>query len=338
MTATNTIVSSIIDGVTFGKKTHHESLTMFPFRIKGRAGLEYLTLAEALEAGFAGISEVSERGSVPELCVANSGSLPVLIVDGEELVGAKQNRVANLTIMAPARAAIKIPVSCVEAGRWRSSREDFTASKTVHFAMGRAVRTQSVSESLCCEQSRRSDQRRVWRDISAKAGRMQAASATGAMAAIFEKHAARVEDYVGAFAVNGDNSAAIFAIGEAVVGLDLFDEPSTFRLMLPKLVRSYAVDAIEHTGSAGRGCTRKAAKAFLSGLAAADVRSYPAVGLGTDIRLTGPGVIGGALAVDEHLVHMAAFATPADEPSGTPDRPHPSMASTRLRRRFFEDN
>ena len=338
MTITSTIISSILDGVAFGKKTHHGSLTMFPLRSEGAGGLEYLTLTEALEAGFARVSEVSEGGSVPELRLANTGSLPVLIIDGEELVGAKQNRVANLTIMAPARATITIPVSCVEAGRWRYSREDFTASKTVHFAMGRAVRTKSVSESLCCEQSRRSDQGRVWRDISAKAERMHAASSTSAMAAIFEKHAARVEDYVAAFGVNGDSAGAVFAIGEAVVGLDLFDEPSTFRLMMPKLVRSYAVDAIENTEPKGRGCTRKAAKAFLSGLAAADVRSYPAVGLGTDIRLTGPGVIGGALAVDEHLVHMAAFATPEDEVGGTPDGPRPSMARTRLRRRFFEHN
>ena len=83
-----TIISSILDGVTFGKKTHHGSLTMFPFRSEGRDGLEYLTLAEALEAGLARVSEVSEGGSVPELRLANTAGLPVLIVDGEEMVGA----------------------------------------------------------------------------------------------------------------------------------------------------------------------------------------------------------------------------------------------------------
>ena len=179
MTITSTIISSILDSIAFGKKTHHGSLTMFPLRSEGRGGLEYLTLAEALEAGLARVSEVSEGGSVPELRVANSAGMPVLIVDGEEMVGAKQNRVANLTIMAPAKATITIPVSCVEAGRWRYSREDFTASKTVHFAKGRAVRTQSVSESLCCDRGRMSDQGRVWRDISAKAERMHAEGGQG---------------------------------------------------------------------------------------------------------------------------------------------------------------
>ncbi len=54
---------------------------------------EYLTLDEALAAKTATVTEVSESGSVPELYFQNEGDLPVLLLDGEELVGAKQNRV-----------------------------------------------------------------------------------------------------------------------------------------------------------------------------------------------------------------------------------------------------
>ena len=62
---------------------------------------------------------MSEQGSVPALRVVNRGLHPILIVDGEELVGAKQNRVVNLAILVAAQSAFTIPVSCVEAGRWR---------------------------------------------------------------------------------------------------------------------------------------------------------------------------------------------------------------------------
>ena len=86
--------------------------------------------AEALDAGLARVEEVSEGGSVPELRFTNSAAMPILIVDGEELVGAKQNRVANLTILAPAKTTIRIPVSCVEAGRWRYSRDSLPAGMT----------------------------------------------------------------------------------------------------------------------------------------------------------------------------------------------------------------
>ena len=38
------------------------------------------------------ITEISEGGSVPDLRVAKVGDLPLLLLDGQQLVGAKQNR------------------------------------------------------------------------------------------------------------------------------------------------------------------------------------------------------------------------------------------------------
>ncbi len=57
---------------------------------------------------------------MPELRFVNHCERPVLLLDGEELVGAKQNRILNLTVLVPAHQTIVIPVSCVEAGRWRA--------------------------------------------------------------------------------------------------------------------------------------------------------------------------------------------------------------------------
>ena len=62
-------------------------------------GLVYITLGEALGADGGGIREVSEGGSVPELHVVNRAGKMVLILDGEELVGANQNRMVNSTIL-----------------------------------------------------------------------------------------------------------------------------------------------------------------------------------------------------------------------------------------------
>jgi hypothetical protein len=72
----------------------------------------------ALDDGTARATDVSDSGAVPEPRFENTGERPVLILDGEKLVGAKQNRVLNLTILAPAKEVIIIPISCVEAGRW----------------------------------------------------------------------------------------------------------------------------------------------------------------------------------------------------------------------------
>ena len=77
---------------------------------------EWLTLAEAADRGR--IAEVDDEGSMLELRVANLGDLPLLLLDGEQLVGAKQNRILNMTVLAAAPSEVTIPVSCVERGRW----------------------------------------------------------------------------------------------------------------------------------------------------------------------------------------------------------------------------
>src|SRR5437667_4791990 len=79
---------------------------------------DYLLLEDAISQGKVRVTELHAGGSVPELRLENAANLPVLVVDGEELVGAKQNRVLNLTVLAPAKQTIVIPVSCVEDARW----------------------------------------------------------------------------------------------------------------------------------------------------------------------------------------------------------------------------
>ncbi len=118
-----TIINRVLEGAEFGEEVSHQGLTMFPFRSGSGGNASYLTLTKALNTGSVHVSEVSEGGSVPELLFKNSADVPVLIVDGEELVGAKQNRVANLTILAPAG------ISHTSAARRIGARS--TPSKTI---------------------------------------------------------------------------------------------------------------------------------------------------------------------------------------------------------------
>jgi ARG/rhodanese/phosphatase superfamily protein len=114
--------------VTFGVPIDHGVLRVVPLLGDDDPACEYVTLDEALAAGAITITEVSEEGRIPDLRVRNTGSKPVLIIDGEELVGAKQNRVLNLTVLIGAYTETTIPVSCVEAGRWRHLSRHFVSS------------------------------------------------------------------------------------------------------------------------------------------------------------------------------------------------------------------
>ncbi len=105
------VVAERLSQVSLGEPQVHHNLTLFPLISAGNVEPHYRLLDEALELGCAHVTEVSESGSVPELKFSNECDLPVLLLDGEELVGAKQNRILTLTILAPAHQTIVIPIS-----------------------------------------------------------------------------------------------------------------------------------------------------------------------------------------------------------------------------------
>ena len=310
-------LAATLAAVTLGPELVVDNLTMFPLlrAAAARAPLDYSVLDEALAAGVVEITEVSEQGSVPELKFVNRGPKPVLLVDGEELLGAKQNRIVNLTILVAANSELTIPVSCVEAGRWRSRSRSFTSAARTQFATGRAKRMASVSMSLLARGDRMSDQAEVWDGIAEKSARLGAPSPTSAMESIFSTHADSLDSFVSGCRPVEGQVGALFAVNNVLVGFDLFDQPSTLRKVLPKLVRSVAVDAIDAAApadgpsQADKGILLRAQAAqFLAVAARAPQHRTPALGLGEDVRLTAPHIAGGALALEHHVVHVSAFA------------------------------
>jgi hypothetical protein len=167
--------------LTFGDAQSHGALAVLPLMADLPIGPEYLTLGEALAAGTLTITEITEGGSVPELAVINAGDLPVLLLDGEELAGAKQNRVVNTTILLKEHSKTVIPVSCVEQGRWQYASREFQDSGNVMAANLRARKGRAVSESLASSGRRASDQGDVWDGVAEMACSFQVASDTGAM-------------------------------------------------------------------------------------------------------------------------------------------------------------
>ena len=95
----------------------HRGIVVAPLFPRRDPVADYVTLDEALPRGLR-ITEVDEAGSVPELVVENPLDERVLLYDGEELVGAKQNRILNVSVLVEAKSKLTIPVSCVEQGRW----------------------------------------------------------------------------------------------------------------------------------------------------------------------------------------------------------------------------
>src|SRR5262245_38299954 len=109
-------MSLVFSKLRVGDPVRHQGLSAFPLISEPSDGVGYRLASEALADQSALVEEVTESGSVPNLLVENKGDLRVLFLDGEELIGAKQNRVLNTSVLVAAHTRIKIPVSCVEQG------------------------------------------------------------------------------------------------------------------------------------------------------------------------------------------------------------------------------
>ena len=295
-------------GLRIGTPKVRLNLALFPLFDDEDNASSYLLLDDALERKLAHVTEVSADGRVPELAFENDSAEKILLVDGDELVGAKQNRVLNLSILVGGRQKLVIPVSCVEQGRWRYHSRDFQSARRSLFAKARAKKMRQVTESLRINQDRRSNQSEVWADVAGKVAFCQADSDTLAMADAYESRGRQLSAYVSAFRADPGQRGAVVAIDGKPVGLELFDSADAFARYLEKLVRSYALDAIETAAGKTLAPGKEDVRRFLDSLRTAAIERFAALGEGEDIRLTGEGVSGGALAANGRVVHLAGFA------------------------------
>lgn len=287
----------------------HRNLVVYPLLSGYRDSLAYATLDEALAQNLLAVTEVGEEGSVPKLRVVNRSETPVLIVDGEELVGAKQNRAVNTTILIEAAAQTEIPVSCVEQGRWSYKNRLFKSEGRLMSSKIRARKAEQVRDSLRNEGSYVSNQHAIWGEINELAASLEAPSPSMEMGAIYRKEKPRLDQYTAAFAPVAGQVGAVFVIGGRVTGVEAFGKPETFTKLFRKLVESYALEAIT-TGVeefATASDPREMVLYFLAGILACSFESRPAVGLGTDLRLESCLTTGFALVHERQILHLSAF-------------------------------
>jgi hypothetical protein len=269
------------------------------------------------------------NGSVPELVAVNTGCLPVLILDGEGLAGAKQNRAVNTTLMVPALSKVNIPVSCTEQGRWSFKTKTFMDSDLIMSHRTRRNRSASVTRNLVNERGFCSDQSQVWENIRSEAAFANASSPTGAMRDTFELLRPKLEDYIKAFPLGRRQNGFVVFIKGNPVGIEMISSSDKYALLHEKLIRSYATEALYSEGGASIVMTDKALE-FLRKAMECTFERYPSVGLGEDYRFVGNEMIGSALVVNERVVHCAFFRIErfADQQSEAAD----GMLDSRRRR------
>lgn len=295
-------IAKTLGNVLAGEPVAHGALTMIPILAPLLGEPVWLTLAEAGER--VRITEVSEAGSVPDLEVTNAADQPLLLLDGEELVGAKQNRVLNMTVLVAAGATVTIPVSCVEQGRWHYRSRHFAAGDAALFASLRARKAGWVTRSVRAGRGHMADQGGIWDGVAAQAAAFRVASPTGAMRDFYDTFQTDLGAARQALAPRPGQIGALVYLSGRWVGLDLLAGPGLFSRAWPRLCAGYAADAI------GRKTGARLApspETVLERIAASPVELAPAVGLGTEYRLAGGKTQGAALVAEDRVAHLMAF-------------------------------
>ncbi|GAB4244276.1 MAG: hypothetical protein OHK0028_22580 [Deltaproteobacteria bacterium] len=290
------------------------NLVTVPLSGNPASTLEYLLIDEALEAKKVIVEEISEGGSVPELRMTNFSNQVVLVVDGTELIGAKQNRIVNASFLIPPESVTKLPVSCVEQGRWRYQGREFRASR--HYSP-HSIRRDNVMFHKTTLKERRgyaSDQGKVWASVADMSHKMEAPTMTGAMNDVLEQKKASIDEYGKGIALEGPETGAAFFVNGIFKGVDLFDRSATFGKMFPKMLSGVAVEAMMAQGerlSARRTKTDEEAREYVKRILAEVGKSlfekYEPVGVGEDWRYDAKRSFGKALHYGPDLIHFSAF-------------------------------
>lgn len=304
-------ISAFLDATAFAAPDDFEGITLWPIlrreprNMASAAVTPHELLAEALARGSVVIDEVSDAGSVPNVRVRNAGDLAVLVLFGEELRGAKQNRIANASFLVPAHGEVVIDVSCVEAGRWRRARDArFEATASLVSQKLRAKMARSVAASRSRGGRFTADQGEVWEEVARRLDRSGAHSPTAAYAAYADRYGDALRRVRGsAPALLPHQIGFIAAIRGGIAGIEVLADPRVFAACFGRLLDAYVVDALDPAEDEPAAAGDLAD--FVAALSRATRRASPSLGLGEDVRLESPALLGCAL-VAGSVVHLSA--------------------------------
>ncbi len=196
-----------------------------------------LLLEESLAEGSTRVFEVCDGGAVNLVEVDHRGDLPLLVLDGEQIHGANQDRIFNASFVIAPHTRVALPVSCIERGRWQRRSKRFSAGRSTIYEGARSRKLRRICASLAEGGGYEASQQDVWRDVRTyidssrvssptEAYEEAAASKRGATQRLL-KHLRPVAGQVGLALVRRDRLRL----------LDVFGSPSLYARAADKVIR-----------------------------------------------------------------------------------------------------
>ena len=296
-------------GLVPGKPWTGGELTLVPLTLAGEPGPRDILLSEAIALGEL---ELVEQGSgvVQQVLARNRGTRDVLMLEGDTLVGCRQNRMVAWSVLVAARAVAPVSVGCMERGRWSTGGGGFVAGEMTvdpHLRRRTKRETNATAASLG---SPRLDQGRAWDDIDSKLEEWSLCSPS------FDYHTGLARRSDSARRQVRELQPAPGQVGvvalhhDRLLGLEVVGHPDTWRALAGRVLPSYVLGAesARRDPEFQRVPALPDASAWLAALARSPVEQRRAAGKGIDLLLRGDTVSGSCLWEGDMVRHMAVFA------------------------------
>ncbi len=260
-----------LGAITVGAPRSYSSLVVFPLFHQAVSTLGYLLGEQALESGKISVHEANQSGVVAEILMKSKADKYILFLEGQQLLGAKQNRVLNTSVLVPPKEEIRVPVSCVEQRRWSYKSQGFSSSETSATSSLRYALRSSVSRSVSTGMGYRSDQSEVWSRIERQQTALATSSPTSALSDTYEAYSDQLAPYEAEVPYVAESHGLAIAVGPRIVSIDLYDKASTCEKQWRRLVKGTALDAIQNTRERSRLLSRQASSKKGDGMATQEI-------------------------------------------------------------------
>lgn len=283
----------------------YDNMTVIPLTMP-ESNIDLMSLEKGLELGLVKITESNEAGMVNEVKVINNAVTSLLILDGEQIIGSKQNRIANATIIISAKSEKVIPVSCTEAGRWSYNSKKFHYSNHMASSRVRRDKSTSVLKSLRENNTFQSDQNEVWNNISIVSNELRVQSNTSALEDTYKERSNDIEKYKKAFKIQEKQNGLIVYINGQLVGCEILYNSPKYREYHEKIVESYILDALARNDEEYANNIEDT-EFFLDRIKYYDYETYASVDLGVDYRMNNGNITGSAMVYEDNLINASFF-------------------------------
>ncbi len=283
-------ICDLVSRIRVGGPVSVKNLTIFPLRLSPPWGhFDCKTLDESLSRGYIEILE-QERPNVREVMVRNNSRHYVFLMAGEALGGGKQNRlVSEDVLLRPHGRVIRVPVYCIEKGRWSSGKPRLGSGGFLAPARVRKLAREKAS------------QRAVWDSVSGLLRETGSRSENEDLAAAYENRevAEKMAGYRREIHITlRDTVGCVAVLNGRIVASDIFTSAELFGKLRRKLLDSYALDAIAKEHRPGRWPSPPSEgeiRRFLERVFRASFRERDARDAGRIVEIAGGGIDGQAL-------------------------------------------